>query len=319
MSKPLVITIMGPTASGKTDLAMALAEQMPIDIISVDSALVYRGMNIGTAKPSAIELAQVPHQLIDIRDPAEPYSAADFCRDAKAAIHASLKAGRTPVLVGGTMLYFKALLEGLSAMPASDPAVRASLEAEAQIMGWPGLHEQLAQVDPLTAARLHPNHCARIGRALEVYRQTGRTMSQWQSSHEPGLQDQYHWVQIAIAPLDRSLLHQRIATRFDRMLAEGFIEEVRTLYQRGDLHENLPAIRAVGYRQAWQYLAGQIDYNTLREQGIAATRQLAKRQFTWLRGWHDLRWVYTQADEGNLLSAQEILHKALNIIATATI
>lgn len=310
---------MGPTAAGKTDLAIALHEHLGAEIISVDSALIYRGMDIGTAKPSAAELARAPHRLIDIRDPAEAYSAADFTRDARAAVAEITAAGKIPLLVGGTMLYFKALLEGLSPMPPSDLQVRATLEDEARRLGWPVLHDQLAQVDPVTAARLHPNHSQRISRALEVYRVSGIPMSRWQEGQGEGLLNQYRWVQIAVAPQERSLLHQRIAQRFDKMLELGFIDEVEQLYRRGDLHENLPSIRAVGYRQIWQYLSGRCDYSTMREQGIAATRQLAKRQLTWLRGWHDLRWVHTQGADGESLKLQEIFSEVLSILEQVAI
>jgi len=305
---------MGPTAAGKTDLAIALHEQLGADIISVDSALIYRGMDIGTAKPSLAELARAPHRLIDIRDPAESYSAAEFALDARAAMAEITSAGRIPLLVGGTMLYFKALLEGLSPMPPSDPQVRTALENTARLHGWPALHEELAQVDPITAERLHPNHSQRISRALEVYRISGIPMSQWQQKKGDGLLGQYRWVQIAVAPQDRTLLHQRIAERFDKMLELGFIEEVKRLYHRGDLHEDMPSIRAVGYRQVWQYLGGKCDYADMREQGIAATRQLAKRQLTWLKGWHDLRWVNTQDSRGESLEFREIFGKILNIL-----
>jgi tRNA dimethylallyltransferase len=310
---------MGPTAAGKTDLAIALHEHLGAEIISVDSALIYRGMDIGTAKPSAAELALAPHRLIDIRDPAEPYSAADFSHDAQAAMVEITAAGRIPLLVGGTMLYFKALLEGLSPMPPSDPQVRSAIEDEARRCGWPTLHRELALVDPVCAARLHPNHSQRISRALEVYRVSGIPISRWQETEGSGLMGQYHWMQIAVAPQDRTLLHQRIAQRFDKMLELGFIEEVACLYRRGDLHEDMPSVRAVGYRQAWQYLAGECDYAAMREQGIAATRQLAKRQLTWLRGWHDLRWVNTQGSRGEPLEFQEILGKILNILKQGAI
>lgn len=312
---PPVIALIGPTAAGKTDLALALAQHLNGEIISVDSALVYRGMDLGTAKPSAQEQALVPHHLIDLCDPAQPYSAADFCRDARAAIVDILTRGRQPILVGGTMLYFKALLDGLSDMPASTPEVRAQVEAEAEIKGWPALHAELAQVDPITAERLHPNHSARIGRALEVYRMSGIPMSQWQSSNSGGLWELYDWRQIAIAPKQRSLLHERIALRFDAMLAGGLIDEVAELKARPDLHLGLPSMRAVGYRQVWQYLAGECDFGQMREAGIAATRQLAKRQFTWLKGWHDLSWVYTQADDGSAVASEEILIKTLQLLA----
>lgn len=312
--KPLAIALMGPTAAGKTDLAIALHERISVDIISVDSALVYRGMDIGTAKPSAEELRRAPHRLIDICDPAEAYSAADFARDARAAMAEIVAAGRTPLLVGGTMLYFKALLEGLSPMPPSDPGIRAAIEEEARSQGWPALHAQLAEVDPVCAARLHPNHSQRISRALEVYRLSGIPMSSWQTGEGDGLLDSYRWIQIAIAPQERTVLHQRIALRFDKMLELGFIEEVEALYRRGDLHEDMPSIRAVGYRQVWQFLAGECDRTTMCERAIAATRQLAKRQLTWLRGWHDLSWINTLDAQGQPVEFEEIFRQTLNIV-----
>lgn len=312
--KPLAIALMGPTAAGKTDLAIAMHERLNADIISVDSALIYRGMDIGTAKPSAEELRRAPHRLIDICDPAEAYSVADFARDARVAITEIVAAGRTPLLVGGTMLYFKALLEGLSPMPPSDPAIRAAIEMEARALGWPALHTQLAEVDPACAARLHPNHSQRISRALEVYRISGRPISAWQTGEGDGLLSSYRWIQIAIAPQERTVLHQRITRRFDKMLELGFIEEVDALFQRGDLHADMPSIRAVGYRQVWQYLAGECDKATMRERGIAATRQLAKRQLTWLRGWHGLSWVNTLDAQGQPLEFEEIFRQTLNIV-----
>lgn len=312
--KPLAIALMGPTAAGKTDLAIALHQRLGADIISVDSALIYRGMDIGTAKPSAKELALAPHRLINILDPAEAYSAADFSRDAAVEMERIVAAGRTPLLVGGTMLYFKAFLHGLSPIPASDLVIRAQIEAEAERYGWPHLHQQLQQVDPEIASRLHPNHSQRISRALEVFRGTGKPLSDWQRLPGCGAWSKYHWVQIAIAPQERNILHQRIAQRFDLMLQNGFIDEVKQLYQRQDLHAGLPSIRAVGYRQLWHYLDGQCDYEQMRAEGVAATRQLAKRQLTWLRGWHDLSWVNTLDSSGYLLSFHEILTQALNII-----
>jgi tRNA dimethylallyltransferase len=305
---------MGPTAAGKTDLAIALHEQLNADIISVDSALIYRGMDIGTAKPSADELRRAPHRLINICDPAESYSAADFVRDAQGAMAEIVAAGRIPLLVGGTMLYFKALLEGLSPMPPSDPAIRATIEAEAAKRGWPSMHAELAEVDPVCAARLHPNHSQRISRALEVFRLSGTPMSAWQTGGVGGALDSYHWIQIAVAPQERSVLHQRIANRFDKMLELGFIEEVASLRRRGDLHENMPSVRAVGYRQVWQYLKGECDASQMRERGIAATRQLAKRQLTWLRGWHGLSWVNTVGAHGKVLAPEEIFRQTLNIV-----
>lgn len=312
--KPLAVAVMGPTAAGKTDLAIALHQHLNADIISVDSALIYRGMDIGTAKPSAQELRRAPHRLIDICDPTDTYSAADFVRDAKSAMAEIVAAGRTPLLVGGTMLYFKALLEGLSPMPPADPTIRAAIKSAAAERGWPAMHAELAKVDPLSAARLHPNHSQRISRALEVFRASGKPMSAWQTGGSGGVQDAYNWIQIAVAPQERSLLHQRIETRFDKMLELGFIEEVAALRGRGDLHEGMPSMRAVGYRQVWQYLSGECDLATMRERGIAATRQLAKRQLTWLRGWHGLSWVNIQGVEGKVLTSEEIFRQTLNIV-----
>lgn len=312
--KPLAVAVMGPTAAGKTDLAIALHQHLNADIISVDSALIYRGMDIGTAKPSAQELRRAPHRLIDICDPADTYSAADFVRDAKSAMAEIVAAGRTPLLVGGTMLYFKALLEGLSPMPPADPTIRAAIKSAAAERGWPAMHAELVKVDPLSAARLHPNHSQRISRALEVFRVSGKPMSAWQTGGSGGVQDAYNWIQIAVAPQERSLLHQRIETRFDKMLELGFIEEVAALRGRGDLHEGMPSMRAVGYRQVWQYLSGECDLATMRERGIAATRQLAKRQLTWLRGWHGLSWVNIQGVEGKVLTSEEIFRQTLNIV-----
>lgn len=284
---------MGPTASGKTDLAVALTEHLPCDIISVDSALVYRGMDIGSAKPDAATLARAPHRLISFLDPSEPYSAAQFRRDALREIADIQSRGRIPLLVGGTMLYFKVLLEGIADLPAADPSIRAALAAEAAHLGWPAMHDKLAAVDPETAARLHPNHSQRILRALEVYQQTGIPLSRLQKEQLPEALP-FRPLQLALMPEDREVLNLRIEQRFGRMLAAGFVDEVRHLYQRGDLHPDLPSIRAVGYRQAWGYLAGHITDTEMRDAGIAATRQLAKRQLTWLRSWHDLHWLHTQ-------------------------
>ena len=292
MSKPLAIFLMGPTASGKSALAMELVQRLPCDIISVDSALVYRGMDIGTAKPTAAELALAPHRLIDLLDPAQAYSAADFCRDALREMAAITAAGRIPLLVGGTMLYYKALLDGLSPLPEADPQIRAQIEAEAQALGWAVLHQQLLQIDPVAGARIHPNDPQRLSRALEVYRITGKSMTEL--TQQSGCELPYRTLQYAIAPTDRALLRQRIAERFDAMLAQGFEAEVRTLFERGDLSPDLPSIRCVGYRQMWDYLAGVIDYEEMRYRGTVATNQLAKRQLTWLRGWsHPLTWLET--------------------------
>ena len=292
MSKPLAIFLMGPTASGKSALAMELVQRLPCDIISVDSALVYRGMDIGTAKPTATELALAPHRLIDLLDPAQAYSAADFCRDALREMAAITAAGRIPLLVGGTMLYYKALLDGLSPLPEADPQIRAQIEAEAQALGWAVLHQQLLQIDPVAGARIHPNDPQRLSRALEVFRITGKTMTEL--TQQAGCELPYRTLQYAIAPTDRALLRQRIAERFDAMLEQGFEAEVRQLFERGDLSPDLPSIRCVGYRQMWDYLAGVIDYDEMRYRGTVATNQLAKRQLTWLRGWsHPLTWLET--------------------------
>lgn len=274
---------MGPTASGKTALAVGLVERFPVEIISVDSALVYRDMAIGTAKPDAATLARAPHHLLDIRDPTETYSAAAFCDDARRLMADITARDRVPLLVGGTMLYFRALLQGLDDLPRADAALRKELEGEAAARGWPALHAELATVDPATAARLAANDSQRIGRALEIFRLTGTPMSALLDRVQSELP--YRVLQLALIPSDRAVLHQRIATRFDAMLAEGLVDEVERLRHRYALNADLPSMRAVGYRQAWAYLDGDIDQKALREQGIAATRQLAKRQLTWLRSW----------------------------------
>lgn len=315
---PPAIFLMGPTASGKTDLAIALCERLPCEIISVDSALIYQGMDIGTAKPSAEELARAPHRLIDICDPSESYSAADFRRDALVEMKQITEAGRIPLLVGGTMMYFKALLHGMSGLPAADPALRARLEGEAAERGWPALHEELQRTDPVAARLIHPNNRQRLLRALEVIRLTGRPISAfWQAedgaqagaeraSGDAGVEDYtyftrwqaddgtalpYTVTQLAIAPSERKVLHERIELRFRRMLEAGFLDEVRSLMARGDLDPELPSMRCVGYRQAWEYLAGDGDYEEFVSKGVAATRQLAKRQLTWLRKWSDVHWL----------------------------
>ena len=281
MTEPL-LCIMGPTAAGKTDVAIALAEECNAELISVDSALVYRGLEIGAAQPD------YPHHLIDIRDPLEIYTAADFVDDALEAAEAIRARGKVPLFVGGTMMYFKALLDGLSEMPPSDPEVRAEIEGEAIEQGWPEMHRQLQAVDAVTAESLHPNHSQRISRALEVYRQTGIPMSHWRERSQG---QKRAAICIALAPAERRVLHERIELRFDAMLANGFLEEVEALYHRGDLHVDLPAIRAVGYRQLWSHLSQEYSLATARDKGIAATRQLAKRQITWLRGWSGLHWL----------------------------
>lgn len=290
MSHIPILCLMGPTASGKTDLAVELVRRLPFEIISVDSAMIYRCMDIGTAKPGPEVLEEAPHHLIDILDPAERYSAARFREDALAVMEQILDRGRLPLLVGGTSLYFRALQHGLSELPEADPHVREELERQAKVQGWEALHRELAAVDPVTAKRIHPNDPQRIGRALEVYRLTGRPLSDWFSEGRRG-ETPYRFHNLALAPPDRRLLHERIAIRFRRMLEQGFVDEVRALYERGDLSPGLPSMRAVGYRQVWAWLAGECDEAEMVERGIAATRQYAKRQITWLRGEPELTWL----------------------------
>jgi tRNA dimethylallyltransferase len=280
-----VACLLGPTASGKTAAALALAARRPVEIISVDSALVYREMDIGTAKPSIEERARVPHHLIDIVDPADAYSAAEFRTDTLRLVGEITARGRVPLLVGGTMLYYKALTQGLNDLPAADADVRGTLDADALRDGWPALHERLAAVDPVTAARLAPNDSQRIQRALEVFMLTGQPMSALLAAPARDEEAARPWrfVPVALEPSDRSVLHARIAKRFDGMLAAGFIDEVERLRARGDLHPGLPSMRCVGYRQAWEYLDGAVDFATMRDKGVFATRQLCKRQLTWLR------------------------------------
>ena len=309
---PAFLALAGPTASGKTAAALAIAQQQAVEIISVDSALVYRGMDIGTAKPSADELAAVPHHLINIRDPLKAYSAADFVRDAQVLMKDIRSRGKLPLLVGGTMLYFKALWDGLDDMPTASPALRAELAAQAAAQGWPALHAELARVDPLTAARLQPQDSQRISRALEVFRVSGRPMSFFQrriAPTQPAMEavTAPAGLLISLEPANRAWLHQRIAQRFDAMLAAGFLDEVRGLRARADLHPDLPAMRCVGYRQAWTLLDNLDTLKTpkevqqaeldFREQGIAATRQLAKRQLTWLRSMPQRRVVACDAPD----------------------
>ena len=306
-TRPPAIALMGPTASGKTALALAWAEKYGGEIVSVDSALVYRGLDIGAAKPSAQELARVPHHLIDVREPWQPYSAAEFANDARAAVDGIVARGKLPILAGGTGLYFQALLRGLSPMPEADAAVRAEIEAEAAQHGWPAMHAQLADIDPEAAARIHATDPQRIQRALEVYRITGRPISAWQREDKPPALP-LRVLKLAIAPQDRAELHARIERRFDAMLEAGFLEEMRHLRAIPELRDHprpldLPSLRAVGYRQAWDHLAGETDAATFRDRAIFATRQLAKRQLTWLRGQPDLRWFDPERDSAALATA----------------
>ena len=307
-ARPPAIALMGPTAAGKTALALDWAERFGGEVVSVDSALVYRGLDIGAAKPDAAERARAPHHMLDLRDPWDAYSAADFARDAREAIDGIVARGRLPILAGGTGLYFRALLEGLAGMPAAVPGVRAAIEAEARERGWPALHAELARVAPAAAARIGPGDPQRIQRALEVWRVSGRAISDWQA--RPGASDRLplRVLKLVVAPADRAVLHARIARRFDAMLAAGFLDEVRALRALPPLRGHpapldLPAIRAVGYRQAWEHLDGGVDAGTFREHAVAATRQLAKRQVTWLRGELDARWFDPAVDADRLSRA----------------
>jgi len=306
-TRPLAIALMGPTASGKTAAAIELARRHGGEIVSVDSALVYRGLEIGAAKPDQAERAGIPHHLLDLRDPWQSYSAAEFAADAAAAVRDIVARGRLPILAGGTGLYFRALLQGLSPMPEADPALRAQIAAEADALGWPGLHAQLGRVDPAAARRIHATDPQRIQRALEVYRLTGKPISHWQA--QPGVARlPARVLKLVLAPAERALLHARIERRFDLMLAAGFLDEVRRLRALPQMAGvaaplDLPAIRAVGYRQAWQFLDGQDTAAGFRDKAIFATRQLAKRQLTWLRGELDARWFDPATDDGRLQDA----------------
>ncbi|MBL4608764.1 MAG: tRNA (adenosine(37)-N6)-dimethylallyltransferase MiaA [Pseudomonadales bacterium] len=296
---------MGPTASGKTALAMQLANELACEIISVDSALVYKGLDIGSAKPSPQELEKVPHKLIDIREPCDPYSAADFRADALEAIQHALEKGRLPVLVGGTMLYFKALVDGLAELPPADKTIRATLAEDIKENGLHSLHRRLKNIDPLAAERIHENDSQRIQRALEVYEITGRNLTELQEEGRilggrgKCFEDLYELRAIALAPQDRSILHQRIRIRFLKMVENGLLEEVKALHEKYGYNADLPAMRAVGYRQVWSFYSGELCYEEMVEKGIIATRQLAKRQLTWLRAWKGLYWF--EGDEENLL------------------
>ncbi|MFM1605052.1 MAG: tRNA (adenosine(37)-N6)-dimethylallyltransferase MiaA [Porticoccaceae bacterium] len=305
-SLPPAIFLMGPTASGKTDIAIALREHLPIDIISVDSAQVYRQMDIGSAKPDRETLKQHPHRLIDIRDPVEAYSAGDFLKDAKVQMAEITATGRIPLLVGGTMLYFKVLFEGLADLPPANQVIRDELQGRAEKSGWPSLHEELKLIDPTVAARLHPNHSQRIQRALEVYLITGSPLSELLSlSKGTGIEDEYQVTQLALISNNRSLLHERIAQRFHLMMEQGFESEVKALYQRGDLAATSTAMRSAGYRQLWDYCDGLLSIEEAIEKGIIASRQLAKRQITWLRNWPNAREI--------LVDNGESYHSCINI------
>ena len=296
----LVIT--GPTASGKSALVEALAARVPLEIISADSAQVYKGMDIGTAKPDKATRARIPHHLLDLRDPSEPWSVADFCNDLPEVARQVADRGRLPVIVGGSMLYLKALKQGLAALPSADPAIRAALQRQAQTLGPHALHEELQAIDPLAAERIKPSDTQRLQRALEVYRLTGQPLTELQGKQaEAAPLDLLEIaLEIAVVPPDRASLHQRIADRFMTMLAAGFVDEVKLLFDRGDLNATLPAIKAVGYRQVWACLAGELNYDEMVEKGIIATRQLAKRQYTWLRSWQGMH-LFPEPDVNEVL------------------
>lgn len=294
--KPLAIFLMGPTAAGKTDLAVHLSESHNCEIISVDSALIYRGMDIGTAKPDTETLARAPHRLIDIRDPAESYSAAEFCEDALQAMTEIQQQGKIPLLTGGTMMYYKRLYDGVADLPSADAGVRARLDAWAAQDGLQALHDRLAEIDPVSAQRIHPNDPQRLQRALEVFELSGKSLTElWQAQKQKQADFPFRVLSLAVNPTDRKLLHQRIEQRFHLMLEQNFIAEVEALRARGDLDLSLPSMRSVGYRQAWEYLDGVYDYDTMIDKGVVATRQLAKRQVTWLRSWPELHWLPTEA------------------------
>ncbi len=303
---PPVICIMGPTASGKTALAMELCDHLPADIISVDSALIYKSFDIGSAKPTSDELEKYPHRLIDIIDPAQSYSVSDFCVDAKREIADIRAKGRIPILVGGTMMYFKSLIEGISPLPAADESIRAEINALAEQKGWQHVHSLLADVDPVSAERINVNDPQRLSRALEVFRITNKTLTELTKIKGDSLAGNV--LQFAVMTADRSELHQRIEQRFNIMLEQGFQAEVEQLRKRDDLNEDLPSIRCVGYRQMWQHLNGDIDYDEMVFRGVCATRQLAKRQLTWLRSWKDLTWLTTN-DPTNLQQVLSCLAK----------
>ncbi len=314
---PLVLAITGPTGAGKSDVGLALAERLPVSLISMDSAMVYRGMDIGTAKPPAAVRARHPHALVDVRDPAEPYSAADFVADADRAVTAALATGRLPVLVGGTMLYLRAFREGLATLPAADAAVRAEISAEAEQRGWSAMHEDLARVDPVAAAAIHPHNHVRIQRALEVHRLSGTPISRFwgaESASGAGRRLGVRLMEVAILPEHRGALAERLDRRFRAMLQAGLVSEVAALRARGDLSLALPSMRAVGYRQVWEYLDGRGDRESLVERGVAATRALARRQLTWLRRWpHVVQLTVTPAASAGDSAERVARHAQLEI------
>ncbi|MBT3563560.1 MAG: tRNA (adenosine(37)-N6)-dimethylallyltransferase MiaA [Pseudomonadales bacterium] len=308
-TQPPAIFLLGPTASGKSDLAMKLTSHLPVELVSVDSALVYRDMNIGTAKPDAEILRQYPHHLVDIRNPDEVYSAADFRSEVLTLMSAISERGNIPLLVGGTMLYFKVLIEGIASMPAADSAIREKIVREAETGGWQKVHQRLAEVDPESAARIHPNDPQRLQRALEIWELTGESMTQLHKKQQNLVSLPFSVCQLAIIPSDRADLHRIIAARFEQMIKDGFIEEVEHLREKYDLNAELPSIKSVGYRQVWQYLEGEVDRKAMQERAIIATRQLAKRQFTWLRGWSNLKEIpFPEVNEAlKIIQASSIL------------
>lgn len=304
-NKAQVVCLMGPTAAGKTGLAIEMADAHGYEIVSVDSALIYRGMDIGTAKPDAQMLKLAPHRLIDIREPDQAYSAAEFVADAKVEINDILAKGKKPLLVGGTMMYFNALMKGLAKMPQADAKLRAEMELQAAEFGWPHLHEELQKLDPESAKRIHPNDPQRLQRAIEVCKLTGRTMTALWAEQQASVSD-YDFVSIAVMPDERAVLHARIEQRFTIMLEQGFLSEVKALFERGDLHVDMPSVRCVGYRQMWAHLMGECDFDEAVYRGVVATRQLAKRQVTWLRSWEDLK-VFDTFDKDLLSKALKYL------------
>ncbi|NGM88590.1 tRNA (adenosine(37)-N6)-dimethylallyltransferase MiaA [Parapusillimonas sp. SGNA-6] len=307
MSIP-VVCLAGPTAAGKSAATLALAERWPVEVITVDSATIYRGMDIGTAKPSRKEQDRVMHHLLDIRDPAESYSAAQFQADATRLIRRITAKGALPLLCGGTMLYYKALREGLNALPTANPDIRDEIEKEAQARGWPALHQELARFDPLTAARLAPNDSQRLQRAIEIYRISGKPMSAWLQAPRPDRDQEFRYVTISLEPSDRLALHARIAERYGLMIDQGLVAEVQALHRRPDLHTGLPSVRCVGYRQLWDYLDGECSLENAIERAVAATRQLAKRQLTWLRAQPERQVVDCLAPDAAMRTVDAVAH-----------